>query len=464
MMNRPGNAQMAPAGSGIPQKRQKLSKKCSYTSWDCSGQALEGYSLCQKHILYDPTSPYKQCAFVYNTSAKRCFNPAPRMDRRDVAYCPEHTRKALIARMKSTSKGVLPENPERYLLNLKHYVGDKSGDRGKIKPLDPFAEIDASKANSSCCDILDYASSSDSDVEPTLASEALRGSFLDDSDSESLSSFNEDPLKHAGIYTAEEGIYIAREKLIKLQSLYIDQFKRLQYMLREKRRKYLHAIKTEKETLCSIYNQPKDTPKEKKIYDKLKALNGYHRKSGVEAILYRKSIERRVKCTEGLPHKPPSVPKCIFTEGGVKCGERTLPAAKHCRKHILKDERQVLFKACGAKRADIACHEPVPVVFDCNCVFHMDLPTPITLEPMKFVKDTQNSEPMGSDVHPMDIDVVSNNPEIDPEDDMAGLMREMSDPLQKKQSFNESITSETSTDTAFSMNAQCSDKDDSLVT
>lgn len=34
--------------------------------------------------------------------------------------------------------------------------------------------------------------------------------------------------------------------------------------------------------------------------------------------------------------KPPNMSKCVFTEGGVKCGERTLPSAKHCRKHILK--------------------------------------------------------------------------------------------------------------------------------
>lgn len=105
-------------------------------------------------------------------------------------------------------------------------------------------------------------------------------------------------LRHAGIFTAEEVIYIAREKLIRLQSLYIDQYRRLQYILREKRRKYLHALKKEKETLCSIHDQPKETAKEKKIYEKLKALNRYHRRSGAEAILYRKSLERRaqVKC------------------------------------------------------------------------------------------------------------------------------------------------------------------------
>lgn len=101
----------------------------------------------------------------------------------------------------------------------------------------------------------------------------------------------------------------------------------------------------------------------------MKALNRYHRRSGVEAILYRKSLERRAQATVGPTQKIPSISKCIFTEGGVKCGEKTLPAAKHCRKHILKDQHQVLFKACGAVRADIECHEPVPVIFDTNCVF-----------------------------------------------------------------------------------------------
>ncbi|KAK0071882.1 hypothetical protein PV326_000707, partial [Microctonus aethiopoides] len=217
--------------------------------------------------------------------------------------------------------------------------------------------------------------------------------------------------------------------------------------------------------LGSIHDQSKETAREKKMYEKLKALNRYHRRSGVEAILYKKSLEKRSKMTEGASQKPPSVPKCIFTEGGVKCGERTLPSAKHCRKHILKDQHQVLFKACGAIRADIECHEPVPVVFDSNCVFHMDLPAPCKLEPMKFekekldeVKKLDNSS-MG-DGQSMEIDVVGESHEIDPDDDMAGLMREMNDSgNNKKSTLTESQTSETSTDTAYSLTAQ-SDKDD----
>lgn len=50
---------------------------------------------------------------------------------------------------------------------------------------------------------------------------------------------------------------------------------------------------------------------------------------------------------------------------------------------IFQDQHQVLFKACGAIHADIECHEPIPVIFDSNCIFHMNLPQQCKLEPMK---------------------------------------------------------------------------------
>ncbi|XP_076764727.1 KAT8 regulatory NSL complex subunit 2-like isoform X1 [Xylocopa sonorina] len=457
----------------VATKKLKQTQTCSYSSYECTQTCLEGYSYCAKHILEDPTAPFKQCSFLYNTNGRKCQNPAPKLDRRDISYCTDHARKAQVARIKSTARHSLPQTPEMLLLNLSHYArkansgnDDAEDEEGKVRALDPFAEIDAPKVNASGCSILDYASSSDSDVEPVTVNDTLRGNYLDDSDNESLYSAQEDPLninflRHAGIFTAEEVIYIAREKLIRLQSLYIDQFRRLKYILREKRRKYLHALKKEKETLCSIHDQPKETAKEKKIYEKLKALNRYHRRSGVEGILYRKSLERRAQATEGPTQKIPSISKCIFTEGGVKCGERTLPAAKHCRKHILKDQHQVLFKACGAVRADIECHEPVPVIFDTNCVFHMNLPPECKLESMKFKESKPEvQEVLTTDNQSMEIDVVGEIQEIDPDDDIAGLMREMRDAAHMKPAFNESLNSEASTDTAVSLSAQMSDRDD----
>jgi len=62
-------------------------------------------------------------------------------------YCSEHSRKAQVARIKSTSRRSLPETPEMLLLNLSHYVKsadsnaeDIEEDRQKVKTLDPFSK------------------------------------------------------------------------------------------------------------------------------------------------------------------------------------------------------------------------------------------------------------------------------------------------------------------------------------
>lgn len=85
---------------------------------------------------------------------------------------------------------------------------------------------------------------------------------------------------------------------MRLRSLYIDQLYRLKHVLREKRRNYIHALRTERETLCSIHDQAKDTIAERKMYEKLKALNKYQRRNGVEAIMYKKFLEKRQKVSD----------------------------------------------------------------------------------------------------------------------------------------------------------------------
>ncbi|XP_053552598.1 KAT8 regulatory NSL complex subunit 2 [Bombina bombina] len=96
--------------------------------------------------------------------------------------------------------------------------------------------------------ILDEDSWSDSEQDSVTVDQTWRGDL--DSEADSLDSDQEDPLKHAGVYTAEEVTLIMREKLIRLQSLYIDQFKRLQHLLKEKKRNYLHSLKTENEAIA----------------------------------------------------------------------------------------------------------------------------------------------------------------------------------------------------------------------
>lgn len=39
---------------------------------------------------------------------------------------------------------------------------------------------------------------------------------------------------------------------------------------------------------------------------------------------------------EGFSISPAPTCKCIYTEGGVKCGLKTLPSSKYCRRHILE--------------------------------------------------------------------------------------------------------------------------------
>lgn len=142
-------------------------------------------------------------------------------------------------------------------------------------------DVDAVAVNSSSSRILDYASESDSDVDAAMLDVTWKGgdADADSSDAESVDSQQEDLLKyettlnlqsyfiptipcmkfffiffylyrHAGVYTSEEAMQVTRDKLIRLQSLYIEQFRRLQHVLRERRRKYLHSLKREKESLC----------------------------------------------------------------------------------------------------------------------------------------------------------------------------------------------------------------------
>lgn len=87
-----------------------------------------------------------------------------------------------------------------------------------------------------------------------------------------------------------------------------------------------------------------------------------------------------LQCKDGiLPGAPPRTSfhtRCVFTEGGVKCGDRIIPCSKYCRKHILGDKKQVLFRPCNVEKGGVVCQEPVPDIFeDSTCVLHIQLPS-----------------------------------------------------------------------------------------
>ncbi|RZC42961.1 KAT8 regulatory NSL complex subunit 2 [Asbolus verrucosus] len=366
----------------------KNKKQCAYKPYECTQLTLDGFHYCLKHILQDKTAPYKQCSYIYASNGKRCQLAAPKIEKKDFGYCNEHAIRATLAKNRQNSRYPPPQTAEVLLFSLGHYLkkprnrnisgSTDESDRVPVeegveqkttKSLDPFRDIDANNLyNSSCNNILDFCSESDSDVEPSTFASVWHDAQNDSSDNESIDSDQEDVLKHANIYTAEEISSITRDKLIKLQSLYIEQYRHLQHVFKE----------------CNIYNQIRENPKEQRLYKKLKALNKYHKTHGVEAILNKRLHDSRAKITDGIFSKPPSYSKCLFTEGGVKCGERTLPLARHCRKHILEvriflclhyDQNQVLFRPCGKKKADIECRTPVEAIFeDTCCNLHMDIP------------------------------------------------------------------------------------------
>uniref|UniRef100_A0A3Q0R383 KAT8 regulatory NSL complex subunit 2 n=1 Tax=Amphilophus citrinellus TaxID=61819 RepID=A0A3Q0R383_AMPCI len=323
--------------------RPQEPQACSFTQRPCSQPRLEGLDFCIKHILEDKNAPYKQCSYVSAKNGKRCPNAAPKAERKDgVTFCAEHARRntmAIRAQMRRASSG---PSPEALLSQLSGYS------RAETHSLDG-GRSEASR-------ILDEDSLSEEEQGPLVLDQTWRGD--PDSEADSIDSDHEDPLKHAGVYTAEEVALITREKLIRLQSLYIDQFKRLQHLLKEKKRRYLHNRKMEHETIGSSLLTGAEglSMKERDNLKKLKALRRYRRRYGVEALLHRQLRERRQAVTEGAPQRSYS---SMYSD-------------------IYQDSNQVLFKMCPGLK-DVPCDRTVHMgqSEDPRCPLHLTLPPPM---------------------------------------------------------------------------------------
>ena len=168
-----------------------------------------------------------------------------------------------------------------------------------------------------------------------------------------------------------------RDKLIRLQKLYIDQFQRLQYLLKEERREYCHELRKEKEQmLMPIHMQPRETPSEQAAFEEFKSLAHYHLPHGVEAVLQAQLMEKRIRASEGPNYKAPALSKCTYNlTTSTKCGEVCIPMSRYCVKHILEDSNQILFRACNCvTEADGPCESAIPDVLDgSTCVYHTQI-------------------------------------------------------------------------------------------
>ncbi|XP_062975848.1 KAT8 regulatory NSL complex subunit 2 isoform X2 [Elgaria multicarinata webbii] len=354
-------------GRLTPVPRPQEALLCAFAHRPCSQPRLEGHEFCIKHILEDRNAPFKQCSYISTKNGKKCPSAAPKPEKKDgVSFCAEHARRnalALQAQMKKSNPSPVRES---LLCQLSSYAKTELGSQ--------TPENSRSEASR----ILDEDSWSDGEQEPLTVDQTWRGD--PDSEADSIDSDQEDPLKHAGVYTAEEVALIMREKLIRLQSLYIDQFKRLQHLLKEKKRRYLHSRKVEHETIgSSLLTGPEGLlAKERENLKRLKYLRRYRQRYGVEALLHRQLKERRMLATEGAAqqaHTTRSSQRCLAFVDDVRCSNQSLPMARHCLTHICQDTNQLLFKLCqGSEEAP--CSKPVPVSLseDPCCPLHLQLP------------------------------------------------------------------------------------------
>ena len=395
------------------------------------------------------------------TGHRRCTRPAPKSDRKD-GFCVEHSRRALMARQK-TGRKRSSDPLVNCLEDLSHYKDlnrffesenqitsankNQAGTSISTPTPSKLPKLELNDANSGSANISNPTNEDPLDIMmkriPYINARAFDSSELegdgdgaesgehtsvesarwrpaDDasgnradpeehSDDECLDSEIDNPLKYAGAYSAEEVIRLMREKLIRLQKLYIDQFQRLRYLLKDEARKFNIRLLLERDILDlgSIWmnsrlengsSSGKDVDKKElcgnlensALYEKIKALSHYQNPKGLEAVLHHQQMERRVKLGEsgnsinnvnssvgganapssqisnnssnvsvssgtatnlsgfGTAYKPTVLPKCTFhLTSSTKCGDPVIPLSKFCIKHILEDTSQVLFRTCG---------------------------------------------------------------------------------------------------------------------
>lgn len=357
---------------------------CSYLHRICLQNRLDGYDYCIRHILVDKSAPFKQCSYVHQVSGKRCPNAARRSDRshgsnsssNNGTLCPWHLKRHCLKRKSHEIQTSFNRNQKAsgagkkrsfgsLLKDLEHYCENETHDKKRrnidwIKNHDDemittasdelrikiseAAELNYHHDNSDSANFTDDDNSNNNNP---LIEETLRNDILD-SDSESIDSNHDDPLKHAGIYTPEEVSLILSEKMHRLQTLYIEQFKHLKYVLREKHRKFMMASvnpsdatphnthpkhstahnHNENISLSSIDPMTIDPEDE----EKFRAMRKYHKYRGKEALLKIQAKEKRRAITEGKNYQPLQHPKCIFIKGSDKCDNRSLPSTHYCVK------------------------------------------------------------------------------------------------------------------------------------
>jgi len=366
---------------------------CNYSPHLCHGQRLPNHEFCIKHILEDKSAAYKPCAFSADSGGAGCPRAAPRTARGE-GYCREHSRAVVTASRKILRKrsGGPAAALQESLVQYKRGRGvGGAGEQGRLGQL-----------------VLAGDRGEDSDEELVKVGDTWAGDG--DSEAESVDSEAEESLKHAGVFTGEEVMRTMRDKLIRLQKLYIEQFGRLGHQLREGRRAYLAQVREEREAgLMNISKQPGEPAQ----FARLKALTHYHSPAGREALLAGRLRDKRgaVGGAVARPGGPAASGAALLQcqhhlTSSTKCGAGVVPMARYCSRHILDQPGQILYRQCGAvtDKADGPCEVPVPALFShSSCVFHVKLQSPVTMD----IREVKNIKE--EDIDDMKIEVDFNS-------------------------------------------------------
>lgn len=328
------------------------SQLCSYTHRICLQNRLEGSEYCIRHILSDKSAPFKQCSYIHPQSGKRCPNAARKTERKDSTLCPWHIKKLCLKRRQNEklliqkskqdksqagplSPGGTPVSLPTVLQNLEHYCPDEHG-KARRKVFWVRQEDDTIVASDELCHKVIEASAnlneSDDEFHDPPIDQTLRNDVLE-SDPESVESEQEDPLKHAGVYAAEEVSVILSEKMHRLQHLYTEQFGYLHYLLRERHRKYTQQLIAD----AKAHNDPQKLTHPDDLA-RLSAMKKYHRYQGKEYLLKQQAKERHKSSRANSKDKncvanatSRSLPICIFAKDDFECSNPALPATHYCK-------------------------------------------------------------------------------------------------------------------------------------
>jgi len=103
--------------SSISNFSSGTSKKCcNYSKKPCHQRRMENYNFCSKHILEDPSAPFRQCEHVSKQPNKRCTLPVP-LKEDPPRYCSLH--KQLL--------GIIPRKPPKPKASKEGAVNNKGG-------------------------------------------------------------------------------------------------------------------------------------------------------------------------------------------------------------------------------------------------------------------------------------------------------------------------------------------------